>query len=277
MEDRQNSHDMIDVTDCLEARDALRGMKNFCFWILLLSLLILEGLFWLERADWIADRPVGSDSRIGRNARAAVAQIKSESLPRVPPGQTVTSPTDDSKAESLSGQRVPVGAVEQAAQEVTEEARAAQAAEEAKEPIDWNRFKLPVRAGWALIGGLNFLVLFFAVLYVLILLITLKVSLVSRLGGISHITRAFFISLFFLLFLFPWQCIIPRVMIGAVYLPSELLCVFPSKAEDSGFWRVLMYLRFVGLWALSVWLLLWSALRSGRWYRATQRRLGIMT
>ena len=132
-------------------------------------------------------------------------------------------------------------------------------------------------AGWALIGGLNFLVLFFAVLYVLILLITLKVSLVSRLGGISHITRAFFISLFFLLFLFPWQCIIPRVMIGAVYLPSELLCVFPSKAEDSGFWRVLMYLRFVGLWALSVWLLLWSALRSGRWYRATQRRLGIMT
>jgi hypothetical protein len=109
-----------------------------------------------------------------------------------------------------------------------------------------------------------------------VLLVTLKVSLVSRLGGISHITRAFFISLFLLVFLFPWQCIIPRVLIGVIYLPKELLCFFPAKADGSVFWLVLMYLRFVGLWVLAVWLLLWSALRSGRWYRATQRRLGIV-
>ena len=57
MEDRQSTHDMIDVTDCLEARDAIRGMKNFCFWLMLLSLLILQGLFWLDRAGWVQRGP----------------------------------------------------------------------------------------------------------------------------------------------------------------------------------------------------------------------------
>lgn len=274
MEDHQSTHDMIDVTDCLEARDALRGMKNFCFWMMLLSLLILQGLFWLDRADWIARGPVCPASGVCGAVCPAAAEAKTE--PAVPAVQVAVSSVPAKEPEKTSPPQAPAGTIEQAAQEVTGEVQAAQAPEEPKQPIDWARFKLPCRFGWVLVGGLNFVLLFSAVLYCLVLLITLKVSLVSRLGGISHSSRAFFISLFLLVFLFPWQCLVPGVLIGAVYLPSELLCVFPAKAADSKIWLVLMYLRFVGFWVLAVWLLLWSWFRSGRWYRATQRRLGIV-
>lgn len=268
MEDHQSTHDMIDVTDCLEARDALRGMKNFCFWMMLLSLLILQGLFWLDRADWI-DREPG-DPAVG------VSGTQAKTEPAVPAVQAAVSSVPAEEPEKTSPPQAPAGTIEQAVQEVTEEVQAAQVPEEPKQPIDWSRFKLPYRSGWVLVGGLNFILLFSAVLYCLVLLITLKVSLVSRLGGISHSSRAFFISLFLLVFLFPWQCLVPGVLIGAVYLPSELLCVFPAKADSSKIWLVLMYLRFVGFWVLALWLLLWSWFRSGRWYRATQRRLGIV-
>jgi hypothetical protein len=276
MEDHQNPHDMIDVTDCLEARDALRGMKNFCFWMLLLSLLILQGMFWLDRADWISRGTCCNAAAVCGSVCPSASEAKPETSVPSPQVPVSVVPAKEPEKTSPSGADAPVGPIAQAAQEVAREAQAAQASQEAKEPINWVRFKLPCRCAWVLIGGLNFILLFCGVLYCLVLLITLKVSLVSRLGGISHITRAFFISLFLLVFLFPWQCLLPRVLIGVIYLPKELLCFFPAQADGSVFWLVLMYLRFVGLWVLAVWLLLWSWFRSGRWYRATQRRLGIM-
>ncbi|MCK5174616.1 MAG: hypothetical protein KAR47_14580, partial [Planctomycetes bacterium] len=51
----------------------------------------------------------------------------------------------------------------------------------------------------------NFALILAATLYSLVLLISLKISLVGRLGGISHISRAFFLTLFALVILMPWQ------------------------------------------------------------------------
>ncbi len=282
MEDPQNAHDMIDVTDCLEARDAIRGMKNFCFWLMLLSLLILQGLFWLDRGGWI-DR---GDCPQARSC-GLVCSVPSQAPETNGDAGAVEAEAAPAAAKAEEGEEeasvVIEGTIAQQARQVAAEAQAeqseaeeAQAAEPAKEAMDWSRLKLPWKNISMLIRIFNFLLLFTAVLYCLTLLITLKISLVSRLGGISHISRAFFISLFLLLFLFPWQCLAPGVLIGAMYLPKELLCGYPARAADSKLWFMLMFLRFSGLWLLVFWLLVWSWLRSGKWYRATQRRLGIV-
>jgi len=114
------------------------------------------------------------------------------------------------------------------------------------------------------------------ILYCLSLLMCLKISLAGRLGGINHIARAFFISLFLLVIITPWQVVLPKVLIGATWLPGELLCGGWDKAASSIFWKVMFYLRFCGLPFVAVWLLLWTQIRSGKWTRATLRRLGVL-
>lgn len=275
MEDHQTAHDMIDVTDCLEARDAFRAMKNFCFWLMLICLLLLQGIFWFQQsggiADKIAPRAEGkAETNTAEPAVQAALQPTSPSAAPATASETAAAPSDAEKTAEP---------IVRAAQEVAEELQTGQSPEpeESKFPaLRWPPFHLSVRQAWVLISALNAVLLFAAVFYCLVLVFTLKVSLVSRLGGISHISRAFFISLFLLVLLFPWQRLVPGVLLGVIYLPSELLHFFPSKTDGSKLWMVLTYIRFVGLWILAVWLLLWSAVRAGKWYQTTQRRLGIV-
>jgi hypothetical protein len=122
----------------------------------------------------------------------------------------------------------------------------------------------------------NFILVLAATMYCLMLLMSLKISLTGRLGGISHICRAFFLSMFVLVILLPWQVLLPGVVAGAIYTPHELLCQWHAKAQISTFWLTLCYIRFAGLWLL-VWILLIAAqLRSRKWTRATLRRLGLV-
>jgi len=62
------------------------------------------------------------------------------------------------------------------------------------------------------------------VLFSLNLLMSLKISIVGRLGGINHIARAFLLSLFLLVLVIPWQICLPETVVGAIYTPRELLC-----------------------------------------------------
>jgi hypothetical protein len=253
---------------------------------MLLSLILLQGLFWFQQSGGIAyEQRCGTSASCQaicpalsapESAPAAAEAQPSDAAPAVPAAAAApaAAPAENPQAPAA----VPSEPIAQAAQEVAQEAQPAAEPEKTKSAsLKWPLFHLSCRHAWVLISGLNAVLLFAAVLYCLVLLITLKVSLVSRLGGINHISRAFFISLFLLIFLFPWQCLIPGVLAGAIYLPSELLRIFPSRADGSKFWLVLTYLRFVGLWILAVLLLVWSAIRSGKWYQATQRRLGIVS
>ena len=122
----------------------------------------------------------------------------------------------------------------------------------------------------------NYVIIIAAVLYSLSLLVCLKISLVGRLGGINHIARAFFVSLFLLVILIPWQTVLPGVLIGAVWRPGALWCECWSRADGSMYWKILFYLRFCGLWLLAFWLLMLAQTRSSKWARATLRRLGMM-
>ena len=275
MDEHQTAHDMIDVTDCLEARDAFRGMKNFSLWIMLLSLLALQGLFWLNRA--------GGIERDSASAAVASAPVQTETQEAPQQNESAVTPAPAPAAQKENAPAGLPNSIAQEARKVTEETAAQQPAVKQDESkpanplLDWSKYKLADRYAVLAVSVLNFLVLFMGILYCLTLLITLKVSLVSRLGGVNHISRAFFTSLLLLVLLVPWQTIVPGVLLGTIYLPKELLVTYPEKAASSKFWLVMLYLRFVGMWLLAMWLLLWSGIRSGRWYRATQRRLGIMS
>ena len=97
----------------------------------------------------------------------------------------------------------------------------------------------------------------------------------GRLGGINHISRAFFISLTFLVLLLPWQELFGPVVKGAIFTAEELTC--RCQSDKGGiFGVILFYLRFTGYWIVVLLILLFAQLRSGRWTRATLRRLEII-
>jgi hypothetical protein len=121
----------------------------------------------------------------------------------------------------------------------------------------------------------NFILVLAATLYCLSLLFSLKISLLGRLGGINHISRAFFISLTFLVLLLPWQELFGPVVKGAIFTAEELTCRCQSD-KGSIFGAMLFYLRFTGYWIVVLLTLLFAQLRSGRWTRATLRRLEII-
>lgn len=122
----------------------------------------------------------------------------------------------------------------------------------------------------------NFVIVAGSILYCLTLLMCVKISLAGRLGGLNHICRAFFVSLFLLVVVIPWQQILPGVLVGSVWRPGELLCGGWAKVDGSVLCKILYYLRFCGLWIVGLWLLWWAQGRSKKWARATLRRLGVV-
>ena len=102
----------------------------------------------------------------------------------------------------------------------------------------------------------------------------LMVSLVGRLGGINHISRAFVLALITAVLLIPWQMLGLNVL-GVTWSPEELLRWLPTKGTD--LWNtVIFYLRFSGYWGAVTLLLLLSQIRSTCWSKSILRRLEII-
>ncbi len=121
----------------------------------------------------------------------------------------------------------------------------------------------------------NAILILTGLLYCLTILLSLKVSLVGRLGGMNHISRAFFLSLVMLILLLPWQRVFAGMVLGAIYTPCELV-KWSSAETGSIFDIILYYLRFCGYWLLIMLLLIFSQLRSGRWTKSILRRLEVI-
>jgi hypothetical protein len=121
----------------------------------------------------------------------------------------------------------------------------------------------------------NAVLILTASLYCLSMLFSLKVSMLGRLGGINHISRAFFLSLLMLILLLPWQRIFGSMVPGAIYTPEELIKWTSTEAGDI-LDKVIYYLRFSGYWLLILLLLILSQIRSFRWGKAILRRLEII-
>lgn len=239
-QERNIQTNLIDTTDCLEAVSVLRGWKNFLFVITILSLLLLQASFWL----------------VTTGAVKAPNETQDESLIIV-----------DEKAEQTIK-------------------AAKQSPEEPNQPIlltsPQAKHTLPLpkdiefeHLAW-MIKFLNFVLILAAMLYCLATLFILKISIVGRLGGIKHICRALFLSLVFIVLLVPWQRIFGGVVAGAVFTPAELLNSCQATKQGGVFDQILHYLRFSIYWLIVTLLVILAQIRSGRWTRATLRRLDVI-
>lgn len=131
----------------------------------------------------------------------------------------------------------------------------------------------------ALIRFFNFLLILSAVFYCLTMLFILKVSLMGRLGGINHICRAFFLALIFAVLIMPLQELFPGLIFiyGATFTPAELQKACAKAVEYPNIFTTIgHYLRFTGYFLAVLLFLIFAQLRSGRWSKATLRRLEVI-
>jgi hypothetical protein len=113
-----------------------------------------------------------------------------------------------------------------------------------------------------------------AVLLAASVFFALMVSLVGRLGGLNHISRAFVLSMIAVVLLVPWQLLGLNVL-GVTWTPEELVGWLPSK-DASLSNTIIFYLRFTAYWAAIALLLLLAQARSTRWSKSILRRLEII-
>lgn len=229
------SRSVVETTDCLEAVGVFRRWKNFFFLIVLICLLLMQASFWFVDAGLIKPDAGAYPEAATANDPDAVINAAS---------QTVAE-TDDVFPTLGEGKGLSFASVDITFKELS---RVLQIA-----------------------GGVLILT---AGLYCLAVLFSLLVSLIGRLGGIRHISRAFFLSLIMLVLVIPWQRIFGPSIIGAVFSPQEL-ATWHAGRGDAILSMVLYYLRFCGYWALVMLVLLLSQARSRRWTMSILRRLEI--
>lgn len=234
-----NQGAMIETTDCLEAVGVFRGWKNLFFLIVVVCLLLVQAAFWLVDLKIV---PAGGDG----SAPVAIA-----------------APAD---ANAVSG--TAAGAPAEPNQPSSRVASAVRLPAQLLGKLDAGHLARAIE----LINGILIVAV---VLYVLAMFFNLMVSLVGRLGGIRHISRAFFLSVIVLVLVIPWQTVVGSRVPGVVYTLPELLNWMAGKNESTVN-TVLYYLRFSGYWLVFLLLVLVCQLRSARWTKSMLRRLEII-
>jgi len=235
-ENQAGPSSLLDTTDCLEAIGVFRGWKNFFFIIVVLCLLLLQASFWVVNTGRIpAKECPGNQAVAVGGGLSEDVQDVGEAAKKVAAEQN--EPDEAEMENPLFG-------------------------------ITFKHLAMGIRVA-------NAILVLAGLLYCLTILLSLKISLVGRLGGMNHISRAFFLSLVMLILLLPWQRVFGGVVLGAIYSPCEL--VKWSSAETPGtFDIILYYLRFSGYWLLILLLLIFSQLRSSRWTKSILRRLEVI-
>ncbi|RKY25296.1 MAG: hypothetical protein DRP62_01605 [Planctomycetota bacterium] len=241
MDENQNKQDnLLDTTDSLEAVGVFRGWKNFLFIIVMASLLLLQVSFWVVNTGYVTsgDKPK-SDLPAVSSEQTEQINVAAKQVVAEQPNQPSPAAPQQQKIGSFFGN------------------------------IKFEQLALLIRF-------LDFALILAAILYCLTMLFALNVSMLGRLGGINHISRAFFLSLVMVVLLLPWQKFFGGVVAGAMYSPAELMSRCAGAETRGIFGDILFYLRFTGYWLLVVLLLIFSQLRSFRWARATLRRLEVI-
>lgn len=258
-EERTKSINLLDTTDCLEAMGVFRWWKNVLFVIAVLCLLPLQAFFWFVNVDWVKIY-----NELEGGPPAATTAVASE--PEKPAVQPVNTP--GKAAETAAPAPV----------EPNQKTAPVPQPPASQKAIPHFNITIKLNQLIWLIRFFNFLLVPVACFYCLTLLFSLKISMLGRLGGINHISRAFFLSLFMFVLLLPWQRLFPAVIVGMIYTPEELLNARATVCESgcSPIDTTLYYLRFTGYWLLVMLLLVLAQFRSTRWARSILRRLEVI-
>jgi len=267
---QSGSKDLLDTTDCLEAIGVFKGWKNFFFVIMVLCLALLQASFWIVDRGCIA---VSGEADTTAETEAAPTD----------------EPTEPNLVEPNLPEPQPLEAVEPNLPVDLEQRDPGEG-----EPNDVSGFssfdsRIQHAVAWpsGFLSGIGFerlacvirftnaLLILTATLYCLTLLFGLKVSMHGRLGGINHISRAFFLSLILLVLLLPWQMVFGNFVTGAIFSPEEL-AQWCSKEAENIYDLILYYMRFCCFGVLIFLLLILAQIRSIRWAKAILRRLEII-
>jgi len=250
-QDRQK--ELVNTTDCLEAINVFRFWKNVLFVLILICLLLLQVCFWVINLDLIG--------------KAQAEEVKAAEVVIIEPGK----PVETEKVVDQRRQEIEVAA-KKVVGDVNEPAAAQQPQ---KKSINFRAIFKHIHFMWT-IKTADFLIILLSLAYCLLVLFMLKVSMVGRLGGINHITRALVLSVFFAVLILPWQEIFGWFTAGALYAPSELMTYIEQKESFNRFDVVFFYLRFVGYWLVVLLFLIFAQIRTVRWSKTTLRRLEVI-
>ena len=288
-ENQAGPNNLMDTTDCLEAVGVFKGWKNFLFVIILLCLLLLQASFWLVDTGYIEidQQALGAEPAVMSDVAGADEENAEPVKEEI---EEIAEPVPESMAEEGK-------AVEEAQPEEMDEPEETAEPNEADEPNQPPEeiskavgHNLHLALAWPptdflssitfenlswVVRIANAVLILTASLYCLSMLFSLKISMLGRLGGINHISRAFFLSLLMLILLLPWQRIFGSMVPGAIFTPEELV-EWTSTEPGDVLDRVIYYLRFSGYWLLILLLLILSQIRSVRWGKAILRRLEII-
>jgi len=239
-----NQGAMVETTDSLEAVGVFRRWKNIFFAIVLICLLLTQAAFWLI------------DLKLVKTGGAAT--VAPPSATAVAPS---TAPTDVNAVEKAAGQAV-------AGSPQTPASQGPRFLGSLSDRLNMDRITRAIEI-------INGILIVAVVLYAMALFFCLLISLVGRLGGIRHVSRAYFLAVIMLILVIPWQALFQSPVPGVVYTVPELLQWMTIKSEGLAN-LVLYYLRFSGYWLLIFILLLMSEVRSVRWTKSILRRLEII-
>ncbi len=254
MNENQATGPLLDTGDSLEAISAFKSFKNLTFLISFICLIILQAAFWMnylgliDKADCVCPELQPVSTEIAGEPSVA-EQATAHAMQAAAPG--AAEAPEPRKSGKLAG-IFDINAIVSALDNPT------------------------CRQVFCVIATCNCILFIAVILFSLDLLISLKISIVGRLGGINHIARAFLLSLFLVVLVVPWQVCLPGMVVGAIYTPEELLCTDVVTCGGPLADCVFYFGRFTGLWAIVTILLLAAQIRSVRWSRSIVRRLRIL-
>jgi hypothetical protein len=265
--DQGQKKNLIDTTDYLEAVGVFRSWKNFLFTITACLLILLQISFWLVNIGYV---------KTDTGFKAEPPTV----VPEEPPLSKIEgSPQATEAVNKPAGQ---TEEIQQAAKRVAADSNQPPTAS-ASPAVAQTKFKkllphigIKIQHLTCFIRAADWLLILTAALYCLTMLFALKISLLGRLGGINHISRAFFLSLVFALLLLPWQKFFGNIVVGVMFTPSELLNAYAAAETRDIIGTAFYYLRFTGYWLIAFLVLISAQIRSIRWAKATLRRLEVM-
>jgi len=244
--------------DALEAFHLTRSIRNALFFLLLVSLLILGGAFWitdivhrqklLSHSDVISCEPVempAPDITLKETPAPVVAE--NTSIPVVPDEANTDAETAPSR-ESV---------------DILAEADGP-GNENAAHNNQWCEQLARVLATAGRFGAF-----FSGMVYLLTLLLMMKLTIVGRLGGVAPLTRAFFLMLLAGVLMVPWRSLALIHFPGALFLYDEMLDVQRGLVTAGD--AFCYYLHYVGLWVGVLLLVIAAQWRSRQGVKMVKR------
>ena len=265
-ENEGKQDNLLDTTDCLEAVGVFRAWKNGMFVISVLCLVLLQILFWAVNLEVVSIQEVkpAPAAALGSPETTEPNAIISKA-PAVEPDEITRAAREATADANLAAANIPSGR----ATRPMRIAAGPACAKESDHLASLARFFIRL---------FDFVLILAAALFCLTMMFSLKISLLGRLGGINHISRAFFLSVLFVVLVLPWQKFFGSAVMGVIYTPDELVRWLNWYRDPTSgvLGMVLFYLRFTGYWLLVMLVAVLAQVRSGRWAKATLRRLEII-